>query len=273
MIAPVLVFNLAAFALPLTVFGLGSVRPYGGPAEFDSGLTTQNWEALITDPQLRTLFVESLALVVAIVIFTAAVGFPISYVIARSARWGTVLLFGVIASSFLSAVVQTLGWLMLLGGEGPINVALRGAGLSADGLDLLQTRAAVIAAMIHVELHYMVLVCTPAIMSIPRELEDAAAGLGASWSKVMRRVVVPLSWPGIVAGSLLVMATAAGSFTTPAILGGGLVPWIPVYIYNQMQTALNYPAAATASVALVLIIGLASVAATLATRRLVARSR
>lgn len=261
LLVPLLLYELIVFIIPHLLFIRTSLYAYAGPTLVGDTLTFENYTKLAADPYYRRVFLQSFQIVLLITLGCIIIGYPVSYVIARSRRWGAIILVVVVGSAFTSAVVRTLGWLMLFSETGPISQLTQLLGFRPGEIKLLHSTTAVVIGMIHVELPYMVLACIAPLMAIPIQLEEAAEGLGAGWLRTMRQVILPLSWPGIVAGSLLVIATSAASFTTPAILGGQLVPYVPIVITTQMTTGLNYPLAASLGVVLGLIVIACSLAA------------
>src|SRR5262249_50777203 len=108
--------------------------------------------------------------------------------------------------------------------------------------------------LIHAELPFMVLMLIPVIQLVPRNLEDAALSLGASWPRVFWRVTLPLSIPGMVSGCLMVASLSIGAFTTPALLSGGREPFVPLLIEQQVLQLLNYPIGAALATILVVTV-------------------
>jgi len=266
LLAPAILLNVLALIIPAGFFLTSAFRENAGFGQL-GGFSMDALVTTVTDPFMLGLFGNYLVTLLIITLGCTVIGFPVCYVIARSRRWGGFVLNTIMAVSFVSAIVMTIGWLTLLGANGPIASLLSMVGVQ-EVPPLLNSPFAVVIALIHVELHFMVLACLPSVMQVSRNLEDAAMGLGASWWQTMMRVVLPMSLPGVLAGGLLVMATTAGAFTTPAVLGGQRVPWVPVFIERQANVAFNYPMAATASLFLVLlVVGLTMVANRFASRR------
>jgi putative spermidine/putrescine transport system permease protein len=159
-----------------------------------------------------------------------------------------------VASSFSGSVTRLLGWQVILGDNGPVNDVLLASGLASEPVRLVNNMTGAIIGTVQVMLPFMVLILTPAIQSISVSTEEAAAGMGASWWRIWRSVTLPLSMSGVVGGSLLVFATTAGTFTTPALLGGGRTQILPIVINDQMRGVLNYPYAAALSLVLLVVV-------------------
>ena len=181
------------------------------------------------------------------------VGYPVAYYLARTpSRWRGFALFLVISPLLVSAIVRNIGWFPLLSQSGAVNWLLLKLGLIATPLSLINNFTGVVIGLVHALLPFMILTLTTVIQRIEGDLEEAAANLGAGPLQTFWRVLLPLSLPGVVSGSLLVFAMAISAYTTPAILGGNRVLVMATYIAQQFRTVLNYPAGGTAAALLLL---------------------
>lgn len=199
-----------------------------------------------------TLFTFELAL--GITVLSLLLGYPLAVLIASiggaTARWITAIL---LASLWLSLLARTYGWVVLLQRNGVVNDLLTGAGLVATPLELVYNRLGVAIGMTHLLLPFMVVSLVPALRAIDPRLVRAAASLGARPARVFLKVYLPLSMPGVAAGSVIVFIMALGYFVTPAILGGGRATTISIAIRNQVQMLVDLPLAAATSMALLAI--------------------
>ncbi len=161
-------------------------------------------------------------LVAAIVTFAcAAIGLPYAMLAAAMTGWKrNVLLLAVLVPLWTSLLVRTTAWFVLLQNEGLINGALQAVGLIESPLPLIFNRVGVVIAMTHVLLPFMVLPIYSILLSVPRNLMQAAASMGAGPLRAFWRVLLPLSLPGLLSGSLLVFMVAIGYYITPALVGG-----------------------------------------------------
>jgi putative spermidine/putrescine transport system permease protein len=140
---------------------------------------------------------------------------------AASTGWvRATLLIAVLLPLWTSLLVRTAAWFILLQNEGLINDALVAIGLTTEPIQLIFNRTGVIIAMTHVLLPFMVLPIYSVLLSIPKNLMPAAASLGAPRLKAFRHVLLPLAFPGLMSGSLLVFMVALGYYITPALVGG-----------------------------------------------------
>jgi putative spermidine/putrescine transport system permease protein len=164
----------------------------------------------------------------------------------------------VLAPFLISQVVKTYGFLILLANNGLFNQVLLGVHLTEQPLRILYSEAGVIVGMVHVLLPFMIIILEGTIRQIDPELFEAALGLGADGRRVVREVLLPLTLPGLVGGSLLVFSLAVSLFTAPALMGGGRVHVMSTLIYTRSVTLFDWPMGAAASILLlvtVLVVG------------------
>jgi ABC-type spermidine/putrescine transport system permease subunit I len=179
----------------------------------------------------------------------AVLGYPVAYFLARApARWLGVWLFLLVTPLMVSSVIRIFGWIVILGRRGIVNATLEAAGF--HGIDLLHNVVAVVAGLAGLLLPFMVLPLMAAIETIPRSVEEAARNLGATAPQLFWRVLLPLSLPGLVSGSLLVYTVSISALVTPALMGGRKVRMLGNLVYDEVLTSMNWPFASTIAVAL-----------------------
>jgi putative spermidine/putrescine transport system permease protein len=187
----------------------------------------------------------------------ALLAYPVALVMVRA---GTVVARAitmiVIAPLVISVVVRTYGWQVILGSgpNGVLNSILLSSGLIRAPLRLLYTEAAVVIGSLHVFFPMMVLPIASALGKIDPSLEDAAKTLGASSWRAFRRITLPLSLPGLAVGCTLVFSLTAGSFVTPAILGGSTAQMLGMLVDQQILVVYDWPFGATVATVLVAIV-------------------
>jgi putative spermidine/putrescine transport system permease protein len=145
----------------------------------------------------------------------------------------------VIAPLLTGIVVRTFAWMTVLGDRGVINVTVQWLGLATKPLPLMYNEFGVVVGLVHIYVPFMVLTLVGVIGRIDLALEEAARGLGASRLRAFLEVTLPLSLPGILAGSLLVFALAISAYVTPVLLGGNNVLTLPMLIYQQVSASFN----------------------------------
>lgn len=190
-------------------------------------------------------------------VIAAVLAYPVAIVILRSrplvARFVNLI---VIAPLLVSVVVRAYGWQLILGNgpAGVLNKLLMGLGLTGEPLALLYTDIAVVVGSLHVFFPMMVLPLVAALGKVDPNLEDAARTLGGSGVRVFLRVTLPLSLPGLLLGFALVFTLTAGSFVTPAILGGTNVMMLGNLIEQQIFVVYDWPFGATIAAVLVSVV-------------------
>jgi ABC-type spermidine/putrescine transport system permease subunit I len=202
----------------------------------------------------------------------AVLGYPVAYFLARArSRWLGVYVFLLVTPLMVSSVIRIFGWLVILGRQGLINGALRGLGLGT--VELLGNATAVVIGLVELLLPFMVLPLMAAIERVPDSLEEAARNLGATSWEVFRRVLLPLSVPGLVSGSLLVYSVAISALVTPALMGGRKVRMLGNLVYDEVLTSMNWPFASSLAVVLLCITGAVMIGYLRTMQRLTARGR
>lgn len=169
----------------------------------------------------RLIMARTFLVAAIVTLACAAIGLPYAMLAAAMTGWKrTVLLLAVLVPLWTSLLVRTTAWFVLLQNEGLINGALQAIGLIDSPLPLIFNRLGVVIAMTHVLLPFMVLPIYSVLLSVPRNLMQAAASMGAGPLRAFWRVLLPLSLPGLLSGSLLVFMVAIGYYITPALVGG-----------------------------------------------------
>jgi putative spermidine/putrescine transport system permease protein len=173
----------------------------------------------------------------------------------------------VVLPLFVGNAVRAAGWMVLLGSKGFINVTLMRLGVITQPLTIMYTEAAVVVGIIAVNLPYMVLTLQSVIEGINRNLEEAAFSLGAGPMTMVRRVLLPLALPGVLAGTILTFILSMNAYATPVLLGGPTFKMMGPLVYGQFQLN-NWPFGASAAFVLMMAtIGLTATANILVQRR------
>lgn len=238
--------------LPLAVLLAQSFVAGQGREGFPA-LTIEHYQRFLGDPfNLRTLW-QTVRLGLEVSACSLLLGYPLAYLYTRAGpHTQKLLLFCVISPLLTSAVVRSFAWVVILARRGLVNSALLGIGLVDRPVELLYTHYGVVIALTQIQLPLMVLPLIGVLEQIDPALEQAARSLGATRWSIFREVTVPLSVPGIVAGSLLVFANAISAFITQSLVGGGRLLYMPTYVYQQAVVLLNWSFAATVSTVLLL---------------------
>lgn len=253
-LAPVTLFYLGFLVLPyamvlrLSLFRFSSMRLY------IPDYTLANYAAVLTDPFYLLLIARTVGLGVLVTAICLLLGYPLALRIARAGpRLKSALIAVTLSPLLINLVVRTYAWLVLLGDTGVVNHWLQGLGLIGAPLPLGGNTFSVVVGLVHICLPLMTLSLIGVLERIDTALVDAADSLGASRGRVLTRVVLPLSMPGIGAGSLLVFSFAISAFVTPALLGGNRVSTISTLIYEKFTFSANWPVGATLVMVLLVI--------------------
>lgn len=252
--APGLVWMALFFLVPLgLVFAISfaSRGTYGGIVwEF----TSANYLDLL-HPLYGKILAQSMWYATVTTALCFALGFPLAYVIARSpARWQPIFLLLVMLPFWTNFLVRTYAWMILLRHDGLINRFLMALGVVDTPLELLYTPTAVVIGLVYGYLPFMVLPLYVAVERLDPLLVEAAWDLYASRWAVFRRVILPLTKPGIVGGCILVFIPSIGSFITPDLLGGARSMMIGNLIQHEYLVVRDWPLGSAVSFVLMAVV-------------------
>ncbi|HOW75673.1 MAG TPA: spermidine/putrescine ABC transporter permease PotB [Candidatus Competibacteraceae bacterium] len=261
-------FWLIAFALlPNLLVAVASVLTRGDNEFVVFTLTLSSYRRLL-DPLYLDVLLDSLWLAAATTALCLLLGYPFAYLLTRSpVRWRPLLLLLVIVPFWTSSLVRTYAIMIVLKTQGLLNQTLLGLGLIAEPLELLYTESAVILGMLYTLLPFMILPLYAALEKLDPRLIEAARDLGAGKITIFLRIVIPLTLPGIIAGSLLTFLPGLGMFYVADLLGGAKTLLVGNLIRDQFLSARDWPFGAAASVLLTLLMGLLLWAYYLSARR------
>lgn len=189
------------------------------------------------DPLYASIFGRSLAMALGTTVATLLVGFPVAWALVRAVppRWRGSFLLLVTLPLWTSVLVKLYAWVFLLRSGGLLSQLL--AFLGSDSPSLLYTTTAVALGQLYIELPYMILPIYASLERIDPSVVDAAQDLGAGPMTTLRRVVIPIAAPGIVAGCVLVFVPSLGSVLVPDLLGGAKTAWVGTLITSQFGQA------------------------------------
>jgi putrescine transport system permease protein len=216
-----------------------------------------NYLLLADDPLYLAAYLNSLKIAATATLICLAIGYPMAYAIARAPEGRrNALLMLVILPFWTSFLIRVYAWIGILSTNGILNNALMGLGLIDQPLALMNTNFAVHLGIVYSYLPFMVLPLYATLARMDFTLLEAAADLGAKPWQAFLRVTLPLSWPGIAAGSLLVFIPATGEFVIPDLLGGPDTLMIGKVLWTEFFGNRDWPvASALATVLLVVLVG------------------
>lgn len=250
LLSPIAVLYLLFLIAPISFFLAMSVFRYDPLELYVPTVTADNFIRLFDDSYYRNIIFRTLKISFLTAFFSLLLGYPLALFLARTrSAWRGVLMFLVIAPLMSGVIVRTYGWIVLLGSEGAVNRLLLSTGLIEQPLTILHTETAVLIALVHILMPYMVFPLFSSLSSQDPDVERAASTLGAGRIRTFFEVTLPLSRAGITMGSALVFTLAAGAVVTPALLGGREVKMLGQQIYELVLSILNWPlASAVASI-------------------------
>ncbi len=249
---PALVLFTALLLVPLALTAVLSFNVYDPATGPKSGeFTLAHYALVFSDSYYLGIFWRTFWVSALVTLICVLVGAPEAYVLSRMRNpWRSALLLVVLAPLLVSVVVRAFGWSMLLGPEGAVNALLRLVGIGP--VKILYTNAAVVIALVHVMLPFMVIPVWTSLQKLDPGVENAALSLNATPFTTLRRIVLPQVMPGILSGSLIVFGLAASSFAIPGLLGGRRLKMVATIVYDEYLSELNWPLGA--AVALVLLV-------------------
>jgi len=252
-LAPTASVLLTLYLAPLAILLLYTLLTRGAYGGTSLPWTIENWQRLL-DPLYLVILGRSFAVALVSTLICLLLGFPLALFIARSGPRRHIWLYLVILPFWTSFLVRTYAWMFLLRDTGLINSALLALGIIQEPLPLLYNYGAVILGLVYGYLPFMVLPLYATLERLDPSLLEAAADLGARPWQTIRRVIIPLSLPGIRAGSLLVFIPCLGAYLTPDLLGGGKTILVGTLIQNQFTSARDWPFGAALSLGVMAVV-------------------
>ena len=252
LLAPLALVLTGFFLLPVLMMLPTSFREYVPGVGFAPGVwTLENYVRIVTDDYYREVIWRTLGLGSFVTLACLLLGYPLAYLIARGPeRWRVPLILLVVFPMLLNLVVRSFGWIALLANRGLVNNLLIQLGLIATPLKLMFNLTGLMIGLTHIYLPFMVLMLVAAIRNVPRDVEAAAATLGSSRAHVFASITLPLSAPGILAGSILVFVLTISALVTPRMLGGPTYKVMATLIYDEYMQLLDWPSGSALSFAL-----------------------
>ncbi|MFM2445439.1 MAG: hypothetical protein RJB09_2625 [Pseudomonadota bacterium] len=263
-----LLFFLAPFALVarISLSRPAIAQPPYEPAFFFSdgiaglyeklqSLSLDAYVLIFDDNLYLAACLSSLRLAAMATVMTLIIAFPLAHAMTRApARWRPALVLLAIAPFWTSFLIRIYAWIMILKDEGLLNNALMSLHLIDAPLSIFASETAVLIGIVYSYLPFMILPLYTALDRQDPTLLEAAADLGATPLRTFWRITVPLAWPGIVAGALLVFIPAVGEFVIPDLLGGSDTLMIGRILWNEFFENRDWPAASAVAIVLLLIL-------------------
>ena len=248
--------SLALFALmvllPLALTTLLSFQQYDQDKGVQSGFTLASYALVLGDSYYYEIFFRTGWIAALTTLICVLVGAPEAYILSRMGKpWRSIFLLVILAPLLVSVVVRAFGWSLLLGPNGIVNQVFQWLGIGQ--IKMLYTPTAVVVALVHVMLPFMVIPVWTSLQKLDPMVENAALSLNASQFTVMRRIVLPQITPGLLSGSLIVFGLSASALAIPGLLGGRRLKMVATLIYDEYLHELNWPLGAAIALALLVI--------------------
>ena len=246
---PVLIFYALFFGYPL-------LRLFWQSVHDGSGFTLAGFAMFMDEPAYWIVLAYTGFLGLVTLAITLVCGYAVAYwLVTMNRTWVVMLMAFVLIPFWSSGLVRTYAWLVILGRQGILNSALLHFGLIDSPLAFIGTNFAVVFALAYYLMPYMILSLYSVMNGIDRNLLLAAQNLGASPFSAFRHVFLPLTRPGVLAGSYIVFMLGIGMYITPAMLGGPDQTTLPLMIAIQINEAMDWTFAASLSVILLVVTG------------------
>jgi putative spermidine/putrescine transport system permease protein len=247
--APGTILFTALVIVPLALTVIISFQRFEPNVATGGGFTVANYVAIMTDEYFVGIFWRTLKLSLLTTLACALIGVPEAYILSRMRDpWRSVFLLVIIGPLLVSVVVRAFGWSILLGSSGL--VVQLGELLGLGFGRLLYTETAIVIALVHVMLPFMVIPVWTALQKLDPAVEAASLTLGASAFTTLRRVVLPQVSLGVLSGGLLVFGLSTSAFAIPGLLGGRRLKMVATLVYDQFLHELNWPLGAALAVTL-----------------------
>jgi putrescine transport system permease protein len=266
-IAPPFLWLLLFFLIPFVIVlkisfaeTQGAVPPYTALVEWVQGLPqlhlhASNYLYLLDDPLYVRAFLSSLEVAAISTLLCLLVAYPMAYCIARAeASWRNTLLLLIVLPFWTSFLLRVYAWIGLLRNNGVINQVLMSLGIVHEPLIMLQTNFAMYVGIVYSYLPFMILPLYANLEKHDDALLEAAVDLGCTPWRAFLRITLPLSLPGVIAGSMLVFIPAVGEFVIPRLLGGTNSLMIGRVLWDEFFANRDWPTASAVAIVLLLVL-------------------
>ncbi len=252
-VSPVSIWMIVFFAIPLMLILVVSFMSRSSFGGIQTPFTIENYVRFFDPLYLKILWI-SCVMAFLTTVFCILLGYPFAYIIARAPeKYRNILLMLIIVPFWTNSLIRTYAWIVLLRTEGVINTILMKLGIITTPIAMLYNETSVVIGLIYTMLPFMILPLYASIEKLDKAYLEAAADLGAKPRVAFWKVTLPLTAPGIVAGSILVFIPSLGLFFIPDLMGGSKAVLIGNLIKNQFLTARDWPFGSAASIILMVL--------------------
>ena len=240
LLAPLVLWLALLIVIPHVELFLISLRERVGVGEY--ALSPANYLTFLGEPLYLNTFLRTAVMSVAATAVTLLIAFPVSFYIAKIAkgRLQSSLFLLCLVPFWVSELVRTFGWMILLRETGVISNLLQWTGLAAQPVEMLYNDAAIMVGLVYTSMLFMVVPLTTTLESLDDAVIEAGYDLGGTGWSVLREIVIPHAAPGIVSGCIVVFMLSLGNYLTPTMLGGKDSLWFTDLIYSQFIVRFNW---------------------------------
>ncbi len=240
LLAPILVWLIALLVLPHADMFLVSMREKVAPRTYEFSLA--NYAEFFTEPLYWRTFARTAIMSIAATAMTLLIAFPVSYYIAKMlrGRLKSFLFLLCLVPFWVSELVRTFGWMILLRESGVFSNVFQWVGLADAPVEMLYNDATIMVGLVYTSMLFMVVPLVTTLDSLDDAQVEAGYDLGGNAFTVLREIIVPHAMPGIVSGCIVVFMLTLGNYLTPVLLGGKDSLWFTAQIYTQFITRFNW---------------------------------
>ena len=240
LLTPLLLWLTLLIIIPHIDMALLSLRERTGVREYLTSLA--NYRIFIDEPLYLRTFARTAVMSTLATAITLLIAFPVSWYIAKIARgrMQSALFLLCLVPFWVSELVRTFGWMILLRESGVFSSFLQWAGLVSGPVEMLYNDAAIMVGLVYTSMLFMVVPLVTTLESLDDAVIEAGYDLGGTGPSILREIILPHAAPGIVAGSIVVFMLSLGNYLTPTMLGGKDSLWFTELIYSQFIVRFNW---------------------------------
>ncbi|WP_193143028.1 MULTISPECIES: ABC transporter permease [unclassified Meridianimarinicoccus] len=240
LLTPLLLWLTLLILIPHIDMALVSLRERVGVGEYRFSFA--NYWTFLSEPLYLRTFLRTAVMSILATVLTLLIGFPVAYYIAKMARgrMRSALFLLCLVPFWVSELVRTFGWMILLRETGLISNLLQYLGLVDGPVEMLYNDAAIMVGLIYTSMLFMVVPLVTTLETLPDEVIEAGYDLGGNGASVLREIIIPHATPGIVSGCIVVFMLSLGNYLTPIMLGGKDSLWFTELIYSQFIVRFNW---------------------------------
>jgi spermidine/putrescine transport system permease protein len=240
LLMPILLWLTLLIVIPHIDMALLSLRERVGVREYETSLA--NYRTFLEEPLYLRTFARTATMSILATMITLLIAFPVAWYIAKIARgrMQSALFLLCLVPFWVSELVRTFGWMILLRETGVVSGLLQWSGLTSGPVEMLYNDVAIMIGLVYTSMLFMVVPLVTTLESLDDSIIEAGYDLGGTGPSILREIIIPHAMPGIVAGSIVVFMLSLGNYITPTMLGGKDSLWFTELIYSQFIVRFNW---------------------------------